>query len=91
MEKYELEDNEIMVWVEWASKTYRGARDSLGGKAGMGPPIEPDDIESAAQIQKVEVMGIDITHIFDTSTYFGDEGQLDEHIGKVLKKILGTI
>ena len=24
----------------------RGARDSLGGKAGAGPPLEPDDPES---------------------------------------------
>lgn len=88
MEKYELEDNSIEVWVEWVSKTHYGRRDSLGGKAGMGPPIEPDEIESRAQIQKVVLMGIDITHNFDINSYFDDEGEIDEHVIGFLKEKL---
>jgi hypothetical protein len=36
--------DDLEVEVEYTfSKGCRGARDSLGGKAGAGPPLEPDE------------------------------------------------
>jgi hypothetical protein len=38
------DDDDLEVEVEYTfSKGCRGARDSLGGKAGAGPPLEPDE------------------------------------------------
>ncbi len=47
------DEQEVTIFVEYSThKAYRGARDSLCGKRGAGPPLEPDepagiDIEGA--------------------------------------------
>jgi len=47
---------EVNVEVEYtAHRAHRGARDSLGGKRGAGPPLEPD-----------EPAGIEIESVTDT-------------------------
>jgi hypothetical protein len=56
----ERDDKEIKIEVEYSAyKGCRGARDSLGGKAGAGPQLEPDEppsieIESATNIETGE-------------------------------------
>jgi hypothetical protein len=40
----ERDDKEIKLEITYSAyKGCRGARDSLGGKAGAGPPLEPDE------------------------------------------------
>ena len=52
-------DESIEVEVEYSfSKGRRGARDSLGGVHGAGPPLEPDD-PPKIEIRSVKV--IDLT------------------------------
>ena len=48
-------DVEIDIEIEiqyYYHKSYRGARDSLGGKRGAGPPLEPDE-PSYVEIEEV--------------------------------------
>lgn len=50
----ERDDAEIPVTVEYSyHKGCPGRRDSLGGRAGCGPPLEPDDPEEI-EIQSVK-------------------------------------
>ncbi len=49
----EADDDVVEVVVEYAyHRTLFGARDSLSGKAGAGPPIEPDE-PAHVEIQSV--------------------------------------
>ena len=90
-ERYDGLDEDFEVWVETHTRTTRGARDSLGGMAGMGPPIEPDYEDYRVEIEKVIIMGVDVTDSFDTSTLFDDEnGELYDHIQDVIKKAFGV-
>jgi hypothetical protein len=61
----ERDDQEIKLEVEYSAyKGCKGARDSLGGKAGAGPPLEPDEppsieIESVINMETGE--GVELT------------------------------
>jgi len=54
-------EEEIEIEVEYtAHRAHRGMRDSLGGKAGAGPPLEPDE-DAYVEIDEVfDKDGIDI-------------------------------
>ena len=58
-------------------KTVRGARDSLGGVAGMGPPIEPDEEFYHIEVKQVEVFGIDIIDEIEVDDFYTSEDGLD--------------
>ncbi|MCH8066948.1 MAG: hypothetical protein IIC69_00010 [Nanoarchaeota archaeon] len=86
-ETMEWENGELNVEYELVSgKTTRGARDSLGGVAGMGPPLEPDETEYGAEIVKVTLFDVDLTHHFK---HIGpvDEDDLWEHVEKTFKEL----
>ena len=87
MEKMIFENDELLIeYEEIAGKTHRGARDSLGGVAGMGPPIEPDETEVGGRITKVSLFDVDLTSHFDTDAM--DIEDLWESIEKTFKNLL---
>ena len=46
---------------------YRGARDSLNGVRGAGPPLEPDEDESI-EIDKVYIEDVELTDFLSIET-----------------------
>lgn len=64
-ETMEFDEMPISVRYEVAGHQHvRGARDSLGGQAGMGPPLEPDEDSYAYQLVRVMAFDVDITDKF---------------------------
>jgi len=84
----DFENDELVVEYELvAEKTTRGARDSLGGVAGMGPVLEPDETEYGASLVKVTLFDVDLTHKF---THIGtvDEDDFYDEINKTFKELM---
>lgn len=80
-------DLDLLVELEEAdSHTIYGARDSLGGRAGMGPPIEPDETQYSYSIKQVRLADVEITQFFDTSET-GDEERMYELVVEGIEKI----
>jgi hypothetical protein len=53
--------DDLEVEVEYTfSKGCRGARDSLGGKAGAGPPLEPDEPDEVEIDSVTDENGTDV-------------------------------
>jgi len=86
-ERMILENDEFFVEIEERGRKYhKGARDSLGGKAGMGPPLEPDEVEIGYSIKRVSLFDMDITSNFDTDMV-SDEENLYEEIERSFKEM----
>jgi len=84
----DFENDELVVEYELiAGKTTRGARDSLGGVAGMGPPLEPDETEYGAEIVKVTLFGVDLTEKFKHIGPVDEESFYDE-VYKTFKELM---
>jgi len=82
-EEYELELSELTVQVDTRTRlTHRGARSSLG------VPEEPDEYETGYQIVSVYLLDVDMTKMFDDGEWYGDEGELDEHLERRLKEVM---
>ncbi len=88
-------NNETMIFendelsVEYkiiTGETIKGARDSLGGVAGMGPPLEPDETEYACQIAKVTFFDLDLTDKFSQDPM--DEDVLYDHVCDTFKSLI---
>lgn len=91
IEKMKFDNDEIQVeYEEVGRNTSRGARDSLGGVAGMGPALEPDEVEIGYSLTKVELFGVDLTGEFDQDEAFDDE-QIHEYVVSRFKEILTVI
>ena len=85
--RLEFENDELNVEYEIiAGKTTMGARDSLGGVPGAGPPLEPDETEYGAEIVKVTLFDVDLTHHFK---HIGpvDVDELWEHVEKTFREL----
>jgi hypothetical protein len=61
----ELDVNLPVVVNYTFTSASRGARDSLGGKRGAGPPLEPDE-PAEVEIESVIYKGVDIVEHVDT-------------------------
>jgi len=71
------------------TKTIRGARDSLGGQAGMGPPLEPDEVVGYYEVENVSLYEVDLDmSALEVDDHYGEEEEMTEDIAeKVTKKI----
>lgn len=59
----EREESDVVVRVEYeCSRGCKGARDSLGGVRGAGPPLEPDE---PASVEIISVLSSDGTDYVD--------------------------